>query len=206
MKTHLGDVVLFNRLSEAFEPASIFQSLDDKNFTDFEKVWKPALVKRAAEFPDWDRMADGNVQDSHWDWVGKAKAEGRFDSFAIECGGMTQALMLVDRRPHRARLCEQYAELCYIELISSAPWNRIKFSGKPKYKGAGRALVATAISLSVELELGGRVGLHSLEESKGWYPHLGFTDCGFDENSQMQYFELTEAAVKGFFQTTEDKQ
>jgi len=205
MKTYLGDAVLFNRLSDAFEPATIFQGLDEKNFADFEKIWRPALVTRAAAFSNWDQQAEGNVQDSHWDWVGKAKAEGRFDSFAIECDGMTQALMLVDRRPHRARLCEKYAELCYVELISSAPWNRIKFSAKPKYKGAGRALIATAISLSVELELGGRVGLHSLEESLDWYRHLDFTDCGFDENSQMQYFELREEAAKAFFQPPEDQ-
>jgi hypothetical protein len=205
VKTFLGNATLFNRLSGTWDPALIFQGLDDKNFTDFEKVWKPALDKRTAEFDDWNQKAEGNVQDSHWDWTGKAKAEARFDSFAIECDGMTQGLMLVDRRPHRARLREQYAELCYVEMIASAPWNRSRFSDKRKYKGAGLALMATAISLSVELELEGRIGLHSLEQAKDWYPWLGFTDCGFDEDKRMQYYELTEAAAKALIQTTEDR-
>jgi hypothetical protein len=205
MKTRLGDAFLFNRWTGASEPASIFQGLDDKNFDDFEKIWKPTLNKRAAEFADWDEKAKGNVQDAHWDWVKKARAEGQFDTFAIECADMTQALMLIDRQPHRARLCPQYAELCYVELIAAAPWNRINFSGKPKYKGGGRALIATAISLSVELEQKGRLGLHSLQESMSWYPYLGLTDCGFDENKRMQYFELTEDAAKAFLETTEDK-
>jgi hypothetical protein len=192
-------------LSGAWETASIFQGLDAKNYADFEQVWKPALVKRAAGFADWEKKAKGNVQDSHWDWTGKAKAEGRFDSFAIECDDMTQGLMLVDRRPHRTRLQKNYAELCYVEMIASAPWNRIRFSDKPRYKGAGVILMNTAISLSIELELQGKIGLHSLEEAKDWYPRLGFTDCGFDENKRMQYFELTEAAAKALISATEDK-
>lgn len=204
MKIRLGDAVLYNRWTGSFEPASIFQGLDEKNLTDFEKVWKPELQRRAAEFANWEERAKGNVQDSHWDWVKKAKAEGQFDSFAIECGDMTQALMLIDRRPHRARLCNQYVELCYVELIASAPWNRIKFGSEPKYKGGGRALIATAISLSVELEQNGRLGLHSLPESMSWYCSLGFTDCGFDEAKEMQYFELTENAAEAFLQKTED--
>jgi hypothetical protein len=200
MKRRVGNAFLFNRYTGSSEPASIFHGLDEKNFADFEAAWKPALDGRAAEFEAWEEKAEANVQDAHWDWVKKAKAEGQFDTYAVECGDMTQALMLIDCRPRRARLRTQYNELCYVELIASAPWNRIKFSDKPKYKGAGRTLIATAISLSVELELQGRLGLHSLAESLNWYPFLGFTDCGYDENKKLQYFEMTEESAKAFFQ------
>ena len=205
MKEHLGDRDLFNRWTGSFEKASIYRGLDDANFQDFLKHWKPQLDKRAAEFSNWDEAAKGNVQDAHWDWVGKAKDEGVYDSFAIECDGVTQGLMLVDIAPHFAKIESQRGrDICYIELISSAPWNRPKFSDKPKYKGSGRILLATAISLSHELELKGRLGLHSLPESVSWYELLGLVNCGFDGAKKMEYFELTEEGAALLLRTTEE--
>jgi hypothetical protein len=199
MKERLGNIDLLNRLTGEFEPASIVQGLDEANFRDFETLWKPALDKRAAEFASWEEAADGNVQDAHWDWVGKAKSEAKFEAFGIECAGMTQGLMLVDLATRFARILSQKGlDLCYVELIATAPWNRPKFGEKPKYKGVGRALLATAISKSVELEFKGRLGLHSLPESESWYGPLGFTNCGFDDDKGLLYFELTEEAAVMF--------
>ena len=202
MKEHLGNRDLWNRLTRANESASIFRGLDDKNFQDFEKVWKPELEKRAAEFTTWKEQAKGNVQDAHWDWVGKAKNDAVYESFAIECDGMTQGLMLVAMAPHFGRLESQHGlDLCYIELIASAPWNRVKFSKTPKYKGGGRILLATAISLSVELELKGRIGLHSLPESEKWYDEQGMRRCGVDTDKEMQYFEMTEEDAEKYLKS-----
>ena len=203
MKEHLGDRDLWNRLTGSHESASIFRGLDDKNFQEFEKVWKPELEKRAKEFATWKEQAEGNVQDAHWDWVGKAKNDAVYDSFAIECNGMTQGLMLVATAPHFGRLKSQHGlDLCYIELIASAPWNRAKFSETPTYKGGGRILFATAVSLSVELELKGRIGLHSLPESESWYEkELGMRRCGFDADKKMEYFEMTEEDAEKFLES-----
>lgn len=202
MKELLGGAVLFNRWTGKFEDASIFQGLDDKNFHDFERVWKPVLDKRASEFENWADAASANVQDAHWDWVGKAKSEAIYESFAIECDGMTQGLMLVDLATRFARIPSQMGlDLTYVELISAAPWNRAKFTEKPKYKGAGLALIATAVSLSVGMEFKGRIGLHSLPESESWYGPIGFTDCGHHEEKQMRYFEMTEAQAIEFLKS-----
>ncbi len=205
MKERLGDRDLLNRLTGKFETASIFKGLDENNFRDFETRWKPVLDKRASEFATWEAAAEGNAQDAHWDWVGKAKNESTYDSFAIECEGMTQGLMLVDLTTHFARIQAQKGlDLCYVELIAAAPWNRSKFSAQPKYKGAGRALLATAISMSIELEFKGRIGLHSLPESESWYNYLGLTNCGLDATKRMLYFEMTEAQARSFLLTGKD--
>lgn len=205
MKERLGTRILFNRWTGEEEPADIFRGLDESNFSDFEKYWKPELDRRAAEFKSWTEAAAGNVQDAHWDWVGKAKAEALYDSFAVECSGGTQALMLIDPATRFAKIPAQHGlDICYVELIASAPWNRPKFSGRPKYRGAGRVLIATAISLSVDMELKGRIGLHSLPESESWYQCLGFNDCGFDDDKRMRYFEMTEEDAKLFLQDVED--
>jgi hypothetical protein len=205
MKQRLGAAVLFNRLTGAFEPASIFQGLDEANFRDLETLWKPALEKRAADFTTWADAADGNVQDAHWDWVGKAKSEATYESFAVECNGVTQALMLVDLSTRFARISSQKGlDLSYVELIASAPWNRPNFNERPKYKGAGRILIATAISMSVDFEFKGRIGLHSLPESETWYGLLGFTSCGFDEEKKMHYFEMTDGQAASFLRTEKE--
>lgn len=204
MKEHLGDASLYNRLTGEFERAAIYKGLDESNFRDFETQWKPALLKRAADFKDWAEAAKGNVQDAHWDWVGKAKMESVYDAFGVECDGMTQGLMLVDLATHFARLPSQRGlDLCYVELIATAPWNRRNFTDRPKYKGSGRILLATAVSLSKELEFKGRLGLHSLPESETWYDPSRFTDCGFDDVKRMQYYEMTEEQANQFLQSKE---
>ncbi|MCK1604980.1 UvrD-helicase domain-containing protein [Bradyrhizobium sp. 166] len=99
--------------------------------------------------------------------------------------------------PHNGR------ELAYIDRVATAPWNRHKFTETPKYKGVGRALFATSVSLSFELEFRGRIGLHALEQSETWYQELGLTDCGFDEAEGMRYFEMTEEQAIEFLKGAE---
>lgn len=202
MKEHLGNRDILNRWTGKYEAASIYRGLDAGNLRDFETRWKPVLDKRAEDFATWDKAAEGNVQDAHWDWIGKAKDESAYDAFAIESDGTTQGLMLLALAPHFARLPAQKGlDLCYVELIASAPWNRPKFTERPKYKGMGRALLATAVSASLELELKGRIGLHSLPESESWYEMLGFSNCGPDNGERLLYFEMTEAQAITFLQT-----
>jgi hypothetical protein len=205
MKKRLGDIVLLNRLTGKFEPAEIFEGFDESNQRDFDALWKPELKRRRAEFSTWNESAKANVQDAHWKWVEKATQASSVETFVVECEGITQAMMLVDVATRFATLPpHQGRELAYIELIASAPWNRPKFSANPKYKGAGRALLATSISLSVSLEFRGRVGLHSLQQSETWYAAAGLTDCGYDEDKRMRYFEMTEVQAADFLKSGED--
>ena len=207
MKQLIGDVLLQNRQTGEFEPARVLREVDKDNFFDFEHHWKPMLKNRRANFASPIAAAAGNVQDSHWDWVGKATDAYRTmgqETFAVECDGHTQALMLVDLTrfarldPHTGR------ELVYIELLASAPWNRHQTVKFPKYKGAGRILLATAISLSVDEGFEGRIGLHSLPQAESWYRmEAGFTDVEFDHLKKMRYFEMTAAQAAAFIEDQE---
>ena len=202
MKERVGAVVLPNRVTGVFETAEVFRELDQKNFDDFERLWRPMLKSSRDEFPSWAAAADANAQDSHWDWVGKAKDATRllqYETFALECSGETQGLMLVDIAKFGRVAGQQGRELVYIELLATAPWNRPKLVPKPRYKGVGRILLGTAISLSVDLEFKGRVSLHSLPQSESWYRTVaGLTDGGYDSAKKMQYFEMTEAQAAAF--------
>jgi len=205
MKKLLGARVLLNRHTGEMEPAQIFFGSDDTNRRHYEELWKPDLVRRNADFPDWGASAEGNAQDSHWAWDEIMKSTLAYENFVIECAGLTQGIMNVNIAtrfatlpPHKGR------ELAYIDRIATAPWNRHKLHPKPKYMGVGRTLFATCVSLSIDLEFGGRVGLHSLEQSETWYrDELGLTDCGFDETEEMRYFEMTEEQAIEFLKGAE---
>ena len=47
MKEHIDRVELLNRTTGQFEPAGVYQELDDKNIRDFEQLWKPLLADPA---------------------------------------------------------------------------------------------------------------------------------------------------------------
>lgn len=207
MKQLLGEVLLLNRLTGKFDPGQVVREIDDENISNFEQHWRPLLEGRRADFKNPQAAGAGNVQDSHWDWVGKAQSARRAmgqETFAVECDGHTQGLMLVDLThfarvdPHKGR------ELVYIELLASAPWNRHLTVADPKYKGTGRILLATAISLSVDEGFEGRIGLHSLPQSESWYRQEGgFTDVEFDHVKKMRYFEMTAAQAAAFVDNQE---
>lgn len=205
MKQVLGSVELWNRHRCVFEPAQVVREIDVDNFDDFKRHWRPMLESRRADFANQHAAEAGNAQDSHWDWVGKAEDARRAmgqETFAVECDGHTQGLMLVDLTrfarldPHRGR------ELVYIDLLASAPWNRHRTVASPKYKGIGRILIATAISLSVNEGFEGRIALHSLPQSESWYrEEAQFTDVEFDYLKQLRYFEMTAAQAAAFVGT-----
>lgn len=207
MKYLLGEVLLKNRHTGLYEPARVFREIDESNFVDFEANWLPVLKSRRADFTSAQEAAQGNAQDSHWDWIGKALNANQdlaWETFALECDGHTQGLMLVDvtrfarLEPHRGR------EIAYVELLATAPWNRHLTVENPKYQGVGQILMATAVSLSVELGFEGRVGLHSLPQSESWYrDRAGFTDVEFDHLKKMRYFEMTATQAAAFIGTQE---
>jgi hypothetical protein len=142
------------------------------------------------------------VQDWHWDWIGKAtkaRSDMGLETFGVECDGHTQGLMLVDFTRFARLAPHQNRELVYIELLAAAPWNRHRTVPNPLYKGVGRILIATAISLSVDLGFEGRIGLHSLPQSESWYrDEAGFADVEYDYRKKLRYFEMTAAQAATF--------
>jgi GNAT superfamily N-acetyltransferase len=203
MKELLRTVALLNRGSKEFEEAQVYRELDQKNFDDFDQLWRPMLEARRAEFESWEAAAEGDAQDSHWHWAEKAvdaSTSMADETYAVECAGETQGLMLVTSAAFAKLDIHRGREIVYVELIATAPWNRRGVVKEAmRYKGVGRVLIAEALNLSYHLEFSGRLGLHSLPQSESWYRDVAkFTDLGFDDEKRMQYFEVTEAQAAAF--------
>ena len=202
MKSLLKEVPLLNRHTDRFEQSGIYQGIEAQNLEEVRPQWEPMLNRRRADFDTWIAAAKGDVQDAHWNWAEKAaQIEGslRHEMFSIECKGQTQGLMLIDKLRF-GRLPGQHGrDLIYVEFLTTAPWNRRGIVARPHYRGVGKILMFSAISVSVDEGFGGRVGLHSLPQAEGWYSDFGLSDLGCDQSKEgLRYFELSEAKVSEF--------
>ncbi|MET1416827.1 hypothetical protein ABVF61_31520 [Roseibium sp. HPY-6] len=209
MKKLIDRVFLLNRTTGQYEGAELFHGFDMSNLSHIEGRWRPMFEVRRNEAKETRQtLASINAEDAHWDWGKKALAAINdpflFDFFVLECGGNTQAIMMT--RKGGVDCFSRHVEherkpLIYVEFLATAPWNRPGFVAEPTYKGSGRVLIATAVSLSLEEEMGGRVGLHSLPAAEQFYRDaIGMSDLGLDEegvHEGLRYFELpaSQAAI-----------
>lgn len=160
----------------------------------------------------YKRMTDNRVdrsllpQSQHWDWRDKTRDIKRSlanPSFCVMCDGVTQGMMILNTL-YDARLNGQAGKsMVYIEYLEVAPWNRRFFpSDVPRYRNVGSMLVRAAIEYSRQAEFKGRVGLHSLPQSNGFYANTcQMIDLGPDqENQHLRYFEMTPEIAKAFIE------
>lgn len=185
MSSTISHVFLRNVASGGLVPADLHDSILPRHLDDHEQHWKPLIALQA-------------TQHGHWDWRKKMShysAQLSYQSFAIECLGQTQGLMIVNTMK-RCRIPSQANQhLVYIEYLEAAPWNR---GETPIHKGIGTVLVAAAIQLSIDEGNQGRIGLHSLPQADSFYrDRCGMTDLGpdvsYDPKFPLRYFEMTGA-------------
>lgn len=90
--------------------------------------------------------------------------------------------------------------LVYVDYLATAPWNSADVVAEPTYAGVGKVLIRSAIQLSVEEELQGRIGLHSLPQAESYYrDNCKMTDLGQDKAYYgLKYFETTPEQSASF--------
>ena len=192
--------------------------LDDLHLSSFRQDWMPQLQATVSEvraqctnqYGVLDKptfiaeLGNRNIQDGHWQWDKKWNALHVDLSkvfFAVECDSAAQALMIVDNSKYQCRHDDQSGSgLIYIEFVAVAPWNRGALVENPTYAGLGKILVGTAVSLSIEEEFAGRIGLHSLPQSRGFYENVcGMIDFGPDANKEgLTYFEMSAIQASAY--------
>jgi len=169
VKELLGVYPIKNCHTGEYEDAELYTPIDKQNVDDFETQWRPLLEERIANLSEHEDAASANVQDAHWKWREKTQdRNGRldFDSFSVECAGVTQGMMFVRSIEFAKEQSQLHQFLTYVDLVSTAPWNRPGFTENRQYKGVGPLLLGTAISFSINQGFEGRIGLHSLPQSE----------------------------------------
>ncbi|MEP0873982.1 hypothetical protein NDA01_30215 [Trichocoleus desertorum AS-A10] len=99
--------------------------------------------------------------------------------------------MWLETQWHRSQL-PQRDRLIYVEALAVAPWNRRLLENPPYLQGVGRTLLLWARQRSLELGYGGRVGLHALPGSEGFYRRNQMAEYGPDSDKEgLIYFEYS---------------
>jgi hypothetical protein len=154
--------------------------MQPRHLEDFETIWQEVLE-------NW------NQDDAFWNWAMKKRLSAinsRFEAYAIEYGGLTQGLIWLETQWHRS-WGNPRQRLIYIEALASAPWNREVLQSPPYLKGVGAGLLLFARQRSMALGYDGRVGLHALPVSEGFYLNRQMLDYGKDsEKDDLRYFEF----------------
>ncbi|ARQ89201.1 hypothetical protein A7326_06175 [Stenotrophomonas maltophilia] len=173
----------------------VVEGICEADLDDWQNAWRPYVAQLR-------RTQRGALQlppkeHEHWNWrqmmerrSGLLSSQG----FAIRCDGHTQGLMLLDTVEHRCQISEQARmDLVYIEYLEVAPWNLRAF-GAPRFLAVGSMLLALAVRYSRALGFKGRIGLHALPQSRGFYTSRGMTNLGSGlPHATMDYFEATVA-------------
>jgi hypothetical protein len=204
MSELIGVFPLKNCHTGEYEDAELYSPIAQKHIEDFENQWRPLMNERIANISKSESTASANVQDAHWKWREKTNdrnARIDFESFSVECNGVTQGLMFVNSATFSKAPSQLNQFMIYIDLVSTAPWNRPGFTKDRLYKGVGPLLLGTAISYSIEQGFNGRIGLHSLPQSESWYrDECGMTDLGIDYSypQKLRYFEMTAVQAQTY--------
>jgi hypothetical protein len=176
-----------------------------------EASWQPlrSLVMQellAASVPQ-----DEWPQSIGWDWTRKAPLLRLLaaSGYCIVCEQKWEGVMLTKTEPNRARLApEKGKPLVYVDFLEVAPWNwTISQIGRiGQYRLVGSTLLWRAVKQSEEEGFHGRVGLHALPQSGGFYAGEPFrmTPIGRDPNKEdLLYFELSREQAEKILQTGE---
>lgn len=136
-----------------------------------------------------------------WGWTWRPLLEGELTStssiIGIEHEEEWQGLMLVYTDPRPCRH-QRNADAIYLAYAGAAPWNLGYYLGliglEPRFDDVGETLLSIAARKSVECGCEGRVILHALQGSEGFYRKCGITELGPDEVHPLRLirFEMTQ--------------
>jgi hypothetical protein len=195
-------VVPLKRADGGFVEGLLHERIDAGYALQVDDDWKSHLVAEEAR-----ALAEGRavpkLQHGHWEWGEKVKGSAHLLScptLAIESAGQTQGLMLVKTDGHFGKLPGETGKpLVYVVYLATAPWNLRQLVPQPRFSGVGLLLLYAAIQISLDAEFKGRIGLHSLPQSEGFYERHGFQCLGVDPSKEdLKYYELSPQAASEF--------
>jgi len=177
--------------------AILHKELEELEIIDAEITWSPDRLQKLRELRKKGTPLNSIPQHVHWNWAVKAVQTAgvlAYRSYGIEANAKMQGLMIVCLAGKNARLDPDKGKpLAYVDFIETAPWNAKEFTIPPLYKGVGVRLIQAAARVSIDESFAGRVGLHTLPQSAGFYINAcEMMSCGMDSNN-LEYLELTAA-------------
>jgi len=164
---------LLNRQTGQLEPAEIFAPMEQFDIDCFRDHWKPILDDKIEELKQAGRLTRdevmaANAEDARWRWSEKFQERARelqWASYSVRARGQTQGLMYINLLRRCQLQSQQNMHMVYVDLLTTAPWNRPRLVPDPLYSQVGVVLITEAILQSREEGFEGRIGLHSTDKN-----------------------------------------
>ncbi|MCY4642015.1 MAG: hypothetical protein OXC41_04885 [Gammaproteobacteria bacterium] len=221
MSEILDAVNLYSPQLRQHTKVGVYGQISEDELNSIEIDWRPIFEKQQAavsiEYHSSDNYDKLNIQqlvneygipDLQWDWRKKLQSSPNSNShktFFLKCDGekKIEAAMQVDLTRTCHEKTQRNQHMVYIEFLAAAPWNRKQIVNPPKLLRVGTLMLSVAVSLSHDLDWNGRVGLHSLSPSEGFYKKCYMHDLGIDHHyGNLRYFEFTPQLAENFMSTT----
>ena len=180
--------------------AVLLSGVTRKVMEEVELAWASLRIEGAKRI----KAAGGRVPEHwHWSWQRKAGYADllAYHCFGVECDGEMQGLMLVNTTNAVSRATGHRGKpLVYVDYIEVAPWNSKALTESPRFGAVGVRLIEAAVRYSMDEGFAGRVGLHSLPQSEGFYEGTcrmtrGEIDMKYEG---LRWFEFTGSGAKEF--------
>ena len=193
----------------------LIENPEDEHIEYVEKKWSPILKEyhnravlsyRTLPEESWSHEAWEEIQtqygapDAHWNWAEKRASilEASQRMYALVARDSVEALMCLDLSAYSMIRKKPVTNIVYVDYLAVAPWNRAAIQQRPRFKGLGKIMLGVAVSISLEEEMDGRCGLHSLPQSEGFYTRVGMKDTGLLDKHHLKYFEFEPEAARIF--------
>lgn len=193
----------------------LIENPEDEHIEYVEKKWSPILQECRAQailsykalpiekkgIEAWQQIQSQYVvQDAHWNWAKKRDSilEASQRMYALVAGESVEALMCLDLSAYSMIRKESATNIVYVDYLAVAPWNRAAIQQRPRFKGLGTIMLGVAVSISLEEEMEGRCGLHSLSQAVGFYTQVGMKNTGLVDEHNLIYFEFEPEAARKF--------
>ena len=159
--------------------------MDEEHLHELEIFWRPILIAVGQPDPVWK-----------WDYkLRQSRQQDSYEAYSLDVDTLSHGLLFIETQRHRSQQVQRFP-LVYVEMLVTAPWNRMDIEQPPWLKGVGSLLLLFSRQRSVELGYGGRVALHSLPTAEGFYHAQGMPDYGPDpEKDGLVYFEYSALPV-----------
>lgn len=186
-------IQIFDQRIRGFVSAELLEDPDDGYTETVDDLW--SVYKRRFLRV---RRAAGKPVPEYWHWNWRLKLEqGRLENSLYKCFVIVrdepQGLMML--KYGNEFVCrhvgQQGKPLVYLAYVESAPWNVKEYCDGILYSGIGREFYKTAVQFSRRLGFAGRIGLHSLPGTEGFYANTcQMVSLGGDSNyDHLVYFE-----------------
>lgn len=200
------DVFVIDGTTNEPVKAVLYEGVLDHNLDHHKLIWAPRLQKHNETLLRL-QVKDGFAEDAKWDWARKAfctAGQMGYRHYALEVNGQTEGLMMIKLITATSRI-EPPKDLVYISFLSTGPENRKNIKKPPQYKGIGSILFNTAIQVSMNEDMDGKIGLHSLPGAQSFYTDLGMKDFGPDKDVEnLNYYELPSSEAKRLLEEMND--